>query len=77
MTADQKYAVAMAESGDLLREMHAQELSHDTVSAMMATIWLQRHNIPFVTTVHEAVAEAHAPIAQDPNAAISPRPSVE
>lgn len=44
---------------------------------MMATIWLQRENVPFMTTVVEAVAEVEAPLAQDPHAARSPRPSPE
>jgi len=77
MTADQKYAVAMATSGDLLTDMRREEFSPDPVRSMLATIWLQRNNVPFMTTVTEAVAEVRAPLEQDPHDARSPRPTRE
>lgn len=75
--ADQKYALAMAETGDLLAAMRNEELSPDPVRSMLATIWLQQNNTSFMTTVTEAVEEACSPIDQDPTAVMSPKPTEE
>lgn len=55
------YATAMSESSDLLRRMDEASRSPDAARAVMANIWRQRNNIPFMTTVHEAVAEVNSP----------------
>lgn len=56
------YAVAMSESGDLLKRMDEESRSSDAVRAVMASIWRQRNNVPLVTTVYEAVAEMQSPM---------------
>lgn len=53
---------AMRESESLILQMRAevmQRAAQDThpIRAMMADLWLQRHNVPFLTTVHETIAE--------------------
>jgi len=62
------YDNAMRISDDLIEKMERASQSKDVVPAMMADIWLQRHNIPFVTTVYESVQEMKAATAaQKPN----------
>lgn len=61
MTADEKYEAAMAESGQLLARMQAESNSNDAAVALMADIWSQRTNTPFLTTVYEASQEVLAP----------------
>jgi hypothetical protein len=56
------YAAAMDESGDLLNQMREFSTSTDAVRGVIATLWLQRHNIPLVATVHEAVTEMKTPL---------------
>lgn len=63
--SDIAYAAAMSESGDLLQRMQEAAKAPDAVRSLMASIWLQRHNVPFVATVHEAVQEMKAPMAGD------------
>ncbi len=63
---DVAYAAAMGESDDLLERMHQNSRSTDVARAVMADIWSQNHNIPFLTTVVETVQEMKAPIAQRP-----------
>lgn len=60
------YAVAVRESDDLLAKMRAAYSSTDPVRQAMADIWAQRHNIPFQTTITEAVQEMNAPLYQQP-----------
>jgi hypothetical protein len=48
----------MAFSDDLLRRMQDNSRSTDAARAVMADVWAQNRNIPFMTTVYEAVAEA-------------------
>jgi hypothetical protein len=64
LTADEKYRRAMTESGDLLAEMREASRSDDPVIALMADIWAQRHNVPYVTTMYEATQEMNAPVEQ-------------
>ena len=64
--ADAAYEAAMRESDDLLAKMRAAYGSKDPVRQAMADIWAQHHNIPFMTTIHEAVQEMNAPLKQKP-----------
>jgi hypothetical protein len=61
-----KYARAVAASDDLIRRMRDSSASGDPVRAVMADLWQQRHNVPYVTTVYEAVAEMSAAVDQKP-----------
>mgnify|MGYP003385503432 CR=1 FL=1 len=56
--ADSAYARTMAFSDDLLRRMQDNSRSTDAARAIMADVWAQNRNIPFMTTVFESVAEA-------------------
>lgn len=55
---DGAYREAMRVSGDLLRRMGEHSASTDAARAVMADVWAQHRNIPFLTTVYEAVQEA-------------------
>ena len=48
---------ALAISSDLIKQMQERSQSHDAARAVMADIWAQRHNIPYLTTVYEANEE--------------------
>lgn len=63
---DLAYAHAMTVSGDLLTRMQECSRSTDAARAIMADVWAQNHNAPFLTTVFEAVQEAKSPIVQNP-----------
>jgi hypothetical protein len=54
---DVAYREAMNISGDLLRHMGEASTSTDAARGLMADIWAQNNNIPFLTTVYEAVQE--------------------
>jgi hypothetical protein len=60
------YAKAMATSDDLLTRMRSASQSTDPFRALLADIWAQHHNVPFMTTVVEAVEEAKSPLEQRP-----------
>ena len=62
--ADESYAAAVRESDELLTKMREAYKSHDPVRQAMADLWAQRNNIPFTTTVYEAVQEMNAPLQQ-------------
>ncbi len=51
---------ALAVSSDLIRQMQERSQSSDAVRALLADIWAQRHNVPYVTTVFEANREMKA-----------------
>ncbi len=51
---------AMNTSDDLIARMQEASRSTDAFRAVMADIWAQHHNIPFMTTVYEAVREMKA-----------------
>jgi hypothetical protein len=72
---DIAYAKAIASSDDLIRRMQEASRSKDAVRAVMADIWAQRHNVPFMTTVVEAVQEAKSPVAQSPYDTLSGPPT--
>jgi hypothetical protein len=63
---DAAYREAMKVSGDLIRRMRETSNSTDAARAIMADIWHQNHNIPFLTTVYEAVQEAKSGEDQKP-----------
>jgi hypothetical protein len=52
------YRRAMGVSKDLLNRMREASQSKDAARAVMADVWAQAHNVPFMTTVYEAVQEA-------------------
>lgn len=55
---DRAYAAVMDESDEILRHMRESSRSTDAARAVMADIWQQNHNVPFLTTVYESVQEA-------------------
>lgn len=61
---DVAYEAAMNESDDLLRQMREASRSSDAARAVMADIWAQHHNVPFMTTVVEAVQEMKSGLEQ-------------
>lgn len=48
---------AMETSDEAISRMREASQSKDVFRAVMANIWLQKHNIPFMVTVYEAVRE--------------------
>lgn len=64
--SDDSYARAMNVSGDLLARMRETSQSTDAARAVMADIWAQNHNVPFMTTVVETVQEMKSGIEQKP-----------
>lgn len=48
---------AMAVSDDLIKHMQAASRSNDPARALLADIWAQHHNVPYMTTMYEANAE--------------------
>lgn len=63
---ESKYATAMKISDELRERMRSYSEGADPAKGVLADIWSQRHNVPFMTTVVEAVAEAGAAIKQRP-----------
>jgi hypothetical protein len=55
---------AMEVSGDLIS--HLREASNDPASTVMADIWAHHKNVPFMTTIYEAVAEMTSATDQHP-----------
>lgn len=64
---DMAYAAVMDESEDLLKMLRDSARSTDAARAVMADIWAQNRNVPFLTTVIETVQEMKSPMAQSPN----------
>lgn len=54
---------AMQASDDLIDRMRAASRSNDPIRAIMADLWAQRGNVPYVTTVFEATQEMNAPVS--------------
>lgn len=52
-----KFEVAIRESDDLIRRFKEASEDPHPIRAMMADLWMQRHNVPYVTTVYEAGQE--------------------
>jgi hypothetical protein len=63
---DVAYNDAMRVSGDLLRRMGESSSSTDAARAIMADVWAQNHNIPFIVTVYESVQEMKSGADQKP-----------
>lgn len=61
--ADLAYNRAMAESGTLIRKMRECSDDRNPIRAIMADIWAQSHNVPYVATVYESVQEMNAATA--------------
>ncbi len=55
---EQVYHQAMTESRALREKMRECSSSTDAVRALMADIWAQKHNVPFLTTAYESIQEA-------------------
>lgn len=64
MTADDKYKLAMQESDELLAGIREAEKAPDPITAMMRSMWAHRDNVPFATTMHEAIEEMRTPLEQ-------------
>ena len=62
---DLAYAAAMDESDHLLKMLKDSARSTDAACAVMADIWAQHRNVPFLTTVTEAVQEMKSPLEQE------------
>lgn len=74
---DLAYDRAIAVSDELIQHMQEASRSKDAVRAVMADIWAQRKNVPFMTTVVEAVQEAKSPVVQSPYDMLSGPPTPE
>lgn len=61
--SDIAYQAAMGVSSDLLHRMREHSSSNDAARAIMADVWAQRHNIPFLTSAYETVQEMKVPAA--------------
>ncbi len=57
---------AMNTSDDLIARMQEASRSNDAFRAVMADIWAQHHNVPFLVTVYEAVQEMKSSTDQRP-----------
>lgn len=51
---------AIEDNRNLLQRMREYSNSDDPARALMADIWLQRHNVPYITTMYESRAELNA-----------------
>lgn len=51
---------AFAASSELIQKMRSSSASNDVWRAVAADIFLQRHNVPYMTTVFEATQEMNA-----------------
>ena len=54
---------AIAVSGELIKQMQEKSRSNDPARALMADVWAQRHNVPYVTTMYEANQEMKSGLA--------------
>lgn len=64
---DMAYAAAMDESDTLLKMLRHSARSTDAARAVMADIWAQNRNVPFLATVTEAVQEMKSSLEQKPD----------
>lgn len=60
MKGDVAYARAMDASSDLIHRIREAGREADVARSLTSDIWSQSRNIPFLTTVYEAVQEAKA-----------------
>lgn len=54
---DAAFSEAVRANTELIARMREGSQSNDPIRALMADLWSQHHNIPFMTTVYEAVKE--------------------
>ena len=54
---DAAFNQATRANSELISHMREASNSNDAARALMADIWSQHHNIPFLTTVYQAVRE--------------------
>ncbi len=64
---DNAYREAMKESAELSHMLRISARSTDAARALMADIWAQNNNIPFLTSVTETVQEMKSPLEQRPS----------
>lgn len=64
---DDRYARAMTLTDEVTTRMREAAASTDVARAVMADIWSQNHNVPFLTTVVEAVQEMKSGLEQKPS----------
>lgn len=63
---DMAYQKAVAVSEDVIQRMREASNSNDPARAVMADLWHQRHNVPFMVTIVEAIEEMKSPVRQSP-----------
>jgi hypothetical protein len=63
---DVAYQRAMTATNEVLQYMRSASNSNDPARAVMADIWHQRHNVPFMTATMETVEEMKSPLQQSP-----------
>jgi hypothetical protein len=66
MPGDVAFSKAMTETRKLREKMRECSASTDVARALMADIWFQNHNVPFLTTVYEGVQEMKSGTDQKP-----------
>ena len=55
---------AMKVSSELVQRMRHHSTSDDPARALMADIWSQRHNVPYITTMYESAQEMNVCLPQ-------------
>ena len=63
VASDASYHEAMGASDDLIQKMRESSKSSDAARTVIGHIWAKHHNIPFLTSVFEAVEEMNLPNA--------------
>lgn len=61
-SSDEKYRLAMITSGEVLELISAK--AGDPARDMVADIFANRDNVPYLTTAYEALQEMNAPVKQ-------------
>jgi hypothetical protein len=62
---DAAFNKAMRANTELISHMREASQSKDAVRGLLADIWAQHHNIPFMTTVYQAVQEMNSATTTD------------
>lgn len=66
MEGDFAFAQAMEDSDDFLKKLREKSDLTKTARAIMADVLAQAHNMPFITTIYEAVQEMKSGTDQKP-----------
>ncbi len=53
--------VAIRMADELTQSMRSYSSGNDPIKGLMADLWQHRNNVPFVTTVYEAIQEVKPP----------------